>query len=435
LSQAPPNRQYHFRMTAEADLSLEVVVLLILGAFMLLFGLLLLKIQSGGLPYNPDSTYGLFLVLVSFQTITMGKTPFGDLRRSWALVVTGICTALIGMAACFIPGLLTEFIRILVGSILLLGGFALLLQLFGSKKKARFWMKSAGILLHLTLACGLVYSLTIISGLSSLFPGITTNPHTAVLLIVYGISFFYLSWCLFRIPGAYSLEKRTDWASNGPFPDMDAGVRFRFLRDASLPLSQAILILLGILLSFLGLLLFPVNLGKVAFSPDGQLGLLLTIMAIQMMALGDTPLGRYRRSWPMVIAGMAFAALGIVSCIVPGVLTGAIQVLIGVLNCIGGGASLLNKILSKVKEIRNPHRVPEVFPPILKKLSVMRTALDLVAIVFGLSMLIPGLAPGLVIAGILVINGMLLLGLVAILRQISAIATGTEEQESSPAQA
>jgi hypothetical protein len=71
----------------ESDLSLEVVILLILGEFMLLFGLLLFRIHTGDLPYTPDSTYGLFLVIVSLQIITMGKTPFGDLRRSWMVVL------------------------------------------------------------------------------------------------------------------------------------------------------------------------------------------------------------------------------------------------------------------------------------------------------------------------------------------------------------
>src|SRR5690554_3132624 len=82
---------------AESDLSLEVVILLVFGVFMSLFGLLLLRIQTGELPYAPDSTYGLFLVIVSFQVITMGKTPFGDLRRSWAVILLGVGTAVVGM--------------------------------------------------------------------------------------------------------------------------------------------------------------------------------------------------------------------------------------------------------------------------------------------------------------------------------------------------
>ncbi|SPJ15111.1 conserved membrane hypothetical protein [Syntrophobacter sp. SbD2] len=123
------------KMREESDLSLEVVVLLILGVFALLFGLLLFRIHTGGLPYNPDSTYGLFLVIVSFQIITMGKTPFGDLRRSWALAIVGICTAILGMAACFIPGYLTRIVRGLVGIILFAGGITLLIQMFLSEKK------------------------------------------------------------------------------------------------------------------------------------------------------------------------------------------------------------------------------------------------------------------------------------------------------------
>ena len=180
----------------ESDLSLEVVILLVFGVFMLLFGLLLFRIHTGELPYAPDSTYGLFLVIVSFQIITMGKTPFGNLRRSWAVILIGVCTAVVGMAACFIPGLLAEPVRILVGILLSAGGAALLAQLFFSRDKARLWLKVPGILRHLTIACILVYVLSIVLGLVTLLPGITTDSVTAVLLIVYGIGFFYLAGCI-----------------------------------------------------------------------------------------------------------------------------------------------------------------------------------------------------------------------------------------------
>lgn len=188
---------------AESDLSLEVVILLVFGVFMSLFGLLLFRIHTGELPYAPDSTYGLFLVIVSFQVITMGKTPFGDLRRSWAVIIIGVCTAVIGMAACFVPGMLAEPVRILVGLLLFAGGIALLAQLFLSEDKARVWLKIPGILRHLTIACIMVYVMSIILGLVTLLPGITTDGETAVLLIVYGIGFFYLSWCIQKVARTY----------------------------------------------------------------------------------------------------------------------------------------------------------------------------------------------------------------------------------------
>jgi len=187
----------------DSDLSLEVVILLVFGVFMSLFGLVLFRIHTGELPYAPDSTYGLFLVIVSFQVITMGKTPFGNLRRSWAVIIIGVCTAVIGMVACFVPGLLAEPVRILVGLLLFAGGIALLAQLFLSKDKARVWLKIPGILRHLTIACIIVYVMSIILGLVTLLPGITTDGETAVLLIIYGIGFFYLSWCIQKAARTY----------------------------------------------------------------------------------------------------------------------------------------------------------------------------------------------------------------------------------------
>lgn len=147
------------KIADESDLSFEVVILLIFGVFMLLFGILLFNIHVGDLPYSPDSMYGLFLVLVSLQIITLGKTPFGDLRRSWIVVIMGICTAVLGMIACFIPGYLTDLIRILVGIMLFAGGIMLLFKLLISEKRMKSWLKTPPIVRHLIIACSLVYSI------------------------------------------------------------------------------------------------------------------------------------------------------------------------------------------------------------------------------------------------------------------------------------
>lgn len=198
---------------------------------------------------------------------------------------------------------------------------------------------------------------------------------------------------------------------------------FRFFRDASLSLPVALLILVGVFLTLLGVLLFPVNIGVIPFSPDGQLGLLLVIIAIQMMTLGETPIGQYNRSWFLIVLGIVFAAMGIVSCIVPGILTGVIRVLIGLLNIIGGAVLLTKRVLPVLHTARDPGAEPVVFPPVIKHLLVTQTVLNIVAIAFGITMLIPGLVPGIVIAGILVINGLLLFALAYILQQVEATAS------------
>ncbi len=401
----------------ETDLDLEVVVLIIFGVFMTLFAFLLLKIHTGELPYTPDSTYGLFLVLVSIQTITMGKTPFGDLRRSWAVIILGICTAVLGMAACFIPGTLTEIVRVLTGLLLAVGGAVLLMQLLVMKDRAKTWLKVPGVLRHLTLSAALVYVLSVLAGLVTLFPGITTNPLTAVLLLAYGFCIFYLAICIQETRRKYPPGGPQGHPSPGTGAGRDGGKPWPSLfGETSFPLSLAVIALLGVLLVLLGLLLFPVNQGLLPFSPDGQLGLLLVIMSLQMMALGSTPVGQFRRSWAMTILGVVFAALGVFSCVVPGVLTGSIQLLLGLLNIIGGVVPMVQRFLPALLDRSRAAATPVL--PIVRKLTITQTVLNIVGIAFGLSMFMPGVIPGNVIAAIVVANGLLLFLLAYILNVI-----------------
>lgn len=188
--------------------------------------------------------------------------------------------------------------------------------------------------------------------------------------------------------------------------------------EASLPLSIALVIPVGALLVILGLLLFPVNLGLIPFSPDGQLGLLLVIMAIQMLALGETPMGQYRRSHLLSVIGIAFAALGIFSCIVPGILTDVLRLLLALLNIAGGAILLTKRFLPMLQGAGTPAADLASLPSIYKRLLGTLTILNVVAIAFGISMLLPGLVPGMVIAGIVVINGLLLFALASILVKI-----------------
>src|SRR5665647_3410300 len=52
------------KQRGEVDLSVEVVLILVFGMFFVLYGLLVFPMYAGVLPYSPDSTDGLFLVLV-----------------------------------------------------------------------------------------------------------------------------------------------------------------------------------------------------------------------------------------------------------------------------------------------------------------------------------------------------------------------------------
>ena len=92
-------------ISKEADLPLETVILVIGGMAMPLAGILLFPVSAGSLPHYENGLYGLLLVMFSLQIITLGKTPFGDVRRSKPLVALGVLIAAVGIAACFVPGL------------------------------------------------------------------------------------------------------------------------------------------------------------------------------------------------------------------------------------------------------------------------------------------------------------------------------------------
>src|SRR5690606_32930220 len=112
----------------KTELPFEVVILLIVGMAMLITGTLLFPVSSGALPYYEDGLYGLLLVMFALQIVTMGKTPFGDVRRSRLIIAVGAVISAVGIVTCFIPAVFTRLSRILLFICFGPGGFLLLLQ-------------------------------------------------------------------------------------------------------------------------------------------------------------------------------------------------------------------------------------------------------------------------------------------------------------------
>jgi hypothetical protein len=146
-------------------------------------------------------------------------------------------------------------------------------------------------------------------------------------------------------------------------------------REASLPLGSALSVPNGVIITLIGIIVALGILGLVppTFNSSGQLGLLLVLTSLQMLALGQLifPL---TRSWLLMAVGIVFAGLGIISCIVPEVLVTWITILLGVQNLISGGVVLASQ---------------------LKGLSVATLALGIAIVLFGVNMLAPVLLPSL----------------------------------------
>lgn len=83
-------------------------------------------------------------------------------------------------------------------------------------------------------------------------------------------------------------------------------------REASLPLTDAFGLFQGALLILLGLLVYGVEFGGIPLNSSGQLGLLLVLTSLQVLAVGKFLHGQYRRSWWLMTIGIVFAGMGIV---------------------------------------------------------------------------------------------------------------------------
>lgn len=391
----------------EVDLPLESVILLIGGMALAVTGGLLFFVSVGKLPYYENGFFGVLLIVFALQTITLGKTPFGDMHRSKLLLGIGVAIASIGIITCCIPGVFDPISRLLLFACFGLGGVLQLLQMYHDKTKLRTWLKYGGVLRRLFFACVAVYGLSILAGLLLWAQPPLPNFITAAIVLLFGFVVIYLAGVLRLVYRAYPEAE-----SNRNDP---VGLGF----------DHSMLLLTGVFMILIGMLLIPVNLGGLPFSASAQLGLLMIIFAIQMLASGNTPIGPFpHRSLLMVALGVLFAAMGIVSCVIPGVLVAPLTFLVGVLNILGGLIPLGQRLLLSAQSANE-----SVAHPLLLTLSRTQLTLNLLSVMFGASMLVPEMIPGLLIGVILAANGGVLLYL---LRLLVAIAALSNETTKSP---
>jgi len=383
-------------------LPLETVLLFIAGMTVFIAGILLFPVYAGLLPYYENGLYGLLLFFFALQTVMLGKTPFGELPVSNALLGVGVSVASIGIVTCFIPGIPNMLARWMLVVCLGPGGALLLLQMLFSKEKLRLWLRVGGVLRPLAFACGAVYALSMLSGLLVHRPDFLSGYGTATAVLLYGAAILNLSRVLAAVYTEY------------PEASADAGEK------GGLPFDKAMLMLTGVFMMLLGALLLPVNLGLLPFSGSAQLGLLMVVFSVQMLAAGNTPIGAFPRSWLVVYLGVLFAGLGIVSCIVPDILVAPLTLLVGVLNILNGGLTLAKALPSLVKTRKMLPSTP--VPSLLVKLYSTQIALGGLSAMFGSSMLAPGIIPGLLIGVILAANGGVLLYLMRVLFLLDALA-------------
>ncbi|MCE5201213.1 MAG: hypothetical protein LLF78_01690 [Synergistaceae bacterium] len=382
----------------KADIPIDLVILMVAGLTMVIAGLLLFASYAGKVPYYENGLFGLLIFIYALQITVLGKTPFGDVpQRPLSVLILGIFVACVGIITCFIPDLLKGIPRFILFICFGPGGILLLMQMFFSKNKFPLWRKKGGILMTLAVNCTAVYSLSVFISILLIDKNYISGGLISLSVLLYGVLVFTLTAVLFKIYAIYP------------------GVAERPSAGVQLSDDRAVILITGVFMVLLGILLIPVTIGILPFSGSAQLGLLVVIMSIQMIAFGNTPLRSFTRTWPLVFLGLFFASMGIISCIVPEILVPCLTLIIALLNIGGGGIPLVKMIHSRqgMKE-----RGSADVPSIIKRLFLTQSTLNILSIVFGISMLIKNLIPGPVIGVVLTANGIVLLYLLSVLAKI-----------------
>lgn len=376
----------------ELDLSLEVILLLACGLAMFVLGAVLLPVTAGTLPFYEPGAYGLLLVLSGLQWQITGITPFGFVKRSWQFLIPAIIVTVIGFATCFIPGILGNIPKYLVSLIFGIGGIVLLLGLFGARRQYPVGKTPEGrVFARLTFSCAAVYIMEIlIAGLiamQSWLPGIITTGLMAVVFLVFSITLVCLSAILVKV---YRLHPEADRATHSPGipPDTLMGTEF------------------GLYMMVLGVLLVPVCLGLLPFSPSAQLGTMAVVLGIQALVAGTMMTFTFRRSRVLFVAALVLVAAGTFDIIIPDTIVEPLTIFFGAFNIAGGLYLIGNQVLPNLT-----HREPALNlerNDLWLAVSLLAVALIIAGLMLtlGISMLIPTLIPNMISVIVLIAFGL-----------------------------
>jgi hypothetical protein len=371
------------KLLEETNISLEVILLLVMGIVMLVLGCVLFLIAEGVLPYYEEGVVGLLLIIGSLQMQTTGKTQLGFLRRSWPVIITGFIIAMIGFVTCFVPGILGDFPKFLVVIFLGAGGILLLFQMVLSKDLYPLWKTLVDrVYTELYVSSGAVYILEILIALMialQMFWQVFFIPELWVIIfLAFGISLFYLAVTLHKI---YQIHPESDISTTTPGIPLDLVMGMQF----------------AVFMVVVGSLLFLVSLGLLPFAPSAQIGTMIVLLGVQALIVGNMMTFGFKRNWILLFIGLMFVAVGAFAVIVPDTILIFLSIFLGVFNILGG-LYLFYILFGPKSESERPVQKPNGKDGLLLISNFGLAILNVILmIIFGVATLIQNLIPVIII--------------------------------------
>ncbi len=380
------------KLSEETSLSLEVILLLAFSMIMVVIGAVLLTVAAGALPYYVEGVYGLLLVMFGLQLQTTGKIPIGFVKRSWSALIPGIIITVIGFCTCFVPGILGTIPKVLVMAIFGVGSILLFVQLFFAQE--RYWVgKTQGnrlirqLTINSAVVCILESLIAVLIAVQICLPGIHSTNLLAVGALLLGIALFCLAFILQKV---YQADPESDMSTKTPGISLDIVMAMQY----------------GFYMLVLGCLMVPINLGLLPYALSAMHGTLVVLFGVQALAVGCITTLVFKRNWIFLLVGIVFVAVGAFAVIVPDMVVEHLMFIIGVLIILGGFYLLYTLVRPKQKSevaVKKPEGKDLRLMIFLLVLAILTAIL---MIIFGVSLLIENLIPGISIAIILICFGL-----------------------------
>lgn len=188
-------------IASRVELSATQSILLLLGIFMVLLGLLLIPVEIGLLPFAPSAQIGLLMVFFAVQMLAAGETPIGPFPRNWLMIGGGVLFAAAGIVSCIVPGYLLQPLTLVVGILNIANGLVTLCSCWRTVRQRGEPLPSTlavlgARLFKLQFILGL---LAFLFGCSMLLPGILSGMVTGLILAANGAALLGLVQLLVRI--------------------------------------------------------------------------------------------------------------------------------------------------------------------------------------------------------------------------------------------
>ena len=162
----------------------------------------------------------------------------------------------------------------------------------------------------------------------------------------------------------------------------------------------------GLFQMVVGCLLVPVNLQLLPFAVSAQQGTMMVLLGLQALVIGAIMTFAFTRNWIVFLAGMGFVAVGAFAIMVPDTIVGFLVILIGAFNIIGGSYLLYSCTGQNLTQRGHAPKLEgqSTRAGSIDKSSTLLTVI--LMILFGVSMFIQNLIPGIIIGIILACFGL-----------------------------